>query len=217
MASYTLIGDFGRYDGQLVLDRPYVLPGDGYPAAMLVQDEVVLVRGGAGTAIVSVDRGQQGTDSAAHASGTAIADISPYESTTSGIVSATVTLSSADILDLHNTPVTVVAAPGAGKRIDVHRWQVTVYGGTTDYGTTDGWPHLETPSGGVVASLNNLFLTVSGSGLTGRGSGSPEYYNLVHDADANEPVRIRVADGNLTGGDRSMAVTVWYSVEDVPA
>jgi hypothetical protein len=28
---------------------------------------------------------------------------------------ATVTLSSADILDLHNTPVTLVAAPGAGK------------------------------------------------------------------------------------------------------
>ena len=57
-----------------------------------------------------------------------------------GIQPATVTLSSADILDLHNTPITLVAAPGAGKWLDLHRYEVYYAYGTADYTTNDSGP-----------------------------------------------------------------------------
>ena len=51
---------------------------------------------------------------------------------------ATVTLSSADILDLHNTPKTIVAAPGSGKFLLPWRAVAVYTFGTTDYVYTDG-------------------------------------------------------------------------------
>ena len=54
-----------------------------------------------------------------------------------GIRKATVTLSSADILDLHNTPIEVVAAPGAGRFLVPHLIVARTSGGTTPYTLAD--------------------------------------------------------------------------------
>lgn len=73
MASYTLIGNFDAQITELVVAPVYVKNGE-YPCRLLVDSEIVYVTGGAGTAVLSVNRGGDNTAKAAHTSGTTIAD-----------------------------------------------------------------------------------------------------------------------------------------------
>lgn len=218
MATYTLIGDFGPEDNVLAIAPPYVLTG-GYPALLQIEDENIAVRGGAGTALISVDRGVDGTTKAAHASGTTLDDIPPLTASgeSSGILKATVTLSSAQILALHTTPVTLVAAPGAGKTIDVHRVLLQFRFGTTQYATTD---------------LTGIGLTFAGAGDMSLGSTGDltlaesldisyavnEFGGIPADI-TNKALQVCAPNGStvFTDGDGTLTVNVWYSVEDVPA
>jgi hypothetical protein len=125
---------------------------------------------------------------------------------------ATVTLSSADILDLHNTPITLVAAPGAGKELLFHRVRAWYSYGTTGY-----------TSGGNVVSLaykadaSDVFATVGTlSGSVDRSYRSTEDGTHVGANVENQPI-VAWADGALVDGDGTLTVTVWYSIEDVPA
>lgn len=123
----------------------------------------------------------------------------------------TVTLSSADLLDLHNTPVTLVAAPGAGKYlVPTHAvFSFTVGGGST-YNET-----LSSPTWGF-ASNGYTGLGTIGSGLS---NGADE--NRLHLANGNaamltnEAIGIKV-DGALTDGSHPATVIVYYTIEDVP-
>lgn len=128
---------------------------------------------------------------------------------------ATVTLSSADILDLHNTPVTLVAAPGAGKWLVVHRWGTFYKYGTAAYATDSASPAFvlgnvtygnDNPWPGVAASSNRI---------------SSSVFELISNADDTDIVNqalTLVANGSIfTDGDGTLTVTVWYTVEDVPA
>jgi hypothetical protein len=74
----TLIGGTST-DGTVVIGAPnastWTNPTGTYPALVKVGSEVMEVTGGAGTAILSVNRGALGTAAAAHASGATLSDV----------------------------------------------------------------------------------------------------------------------------------------------
>lgn len=208
MATYTLIGDYGPEDNVLAIAPPYVLTG-GYPALLQIEDENVAVRGGAGTALISVDRGVDGTTKAAHASGVTLEDIPPLTATPGGgIIPATVTLSSAQILDLHNTPIELVAAPGAGKWLNVHRVVGYYSHGTTEYVFTGGLMFLTFGS----TSLGEFDATANQDAITPWTT----TVKVVASEAVNAALVLFVTDA-ITDGDGTLTVTVWYSIEDEPA
>jgi hypothetical protein len=79
MADYTLIGGIASTDGTVVIGAPsastWTNPTGMYPALVKVGSEVMEVTGGAGTAILSINRGVLGTAAAAHASGATLSDV----------------------------------------------------------------------------------------------------------------------------------------------
>jgi len=127
---------------------------------------------------------------------------------------ATVTLSSADILDLHNTPVTLVAAPGAGKWVNVHNVTKYYTFGTVEYtASIDGTVYI---AWGTTADETDWNVNVAGGidiiGAT-RVGGTHGASSLV-----NQPLSACLVGGDdLTLGDGSLTITTWYSIEDVPA
>lgn len=65
--SYQLSGAVALQDQTVNLTSAYTLPGGSYPARIRIDSETMLVRGGAGTAFLSVQRGVDGTAPATHA------------------------------------------------------------------------------------------------------------------------------------------------------
>jgi len=126
---------------------------------------------------------------------------------------ATVTLSSADILDLHNTPVELVPAPGAGKWLNVHNVTKYFAYGTVEYtAASDGVIYV---AWGTTYDEYDWTVNVAGSldiiGATLVG-GTHAASSLV-----NQPLSACLGFGDeLTLGDGTLTITVWYSVEDVP-
>lgn len=133
-----------------------------------------------------------------------------------GVRKATVTLSSADLLDLHNTPVELVAAPGAGRWLNVHRVSAYHDFGTTAYTTTnDPGPFVGfEPGGGGFAGL----------GLVGNLTTSADHITAATFSQTGDAADVFInnalvafADGSqFTLGDGTLTITVWYSIEDVP-
>lgn len=130
-----------------------------------------------------------------------------------GIRKATVTLSSADILALNTTPITLVAAPGAGKYLVPHAIVVWVGYGTTPYTVSD--------------DLSIRYVTgddISLDAATAALFNFSGFRKLIllddivgDDGIVNKGIEMYVRAGALTLGDGTLTVTVWYTVEDVPA
>ena len=121
-----------------------------------------------------------------------------------------VTLSSADILDLHNTPVELVPAPGAGKWVDAHRVSAAHLAGTPyTNGTYQGITIVSGDNVGTVADnvgrLTSAFQSQQGKAVTESATDSGDLAIYAYTDDA------------FTDGDFDLTVTVWYSIEDVPA
>jgi hypothetical protein len=121
----------------------------------------------------------------------------------------TVPVSSAQLLDLHNTPVTLVAAPGAGSMLLIHRVLAIIHGGTVTYTTTEGVPRAQFTDGDA---SNELSCVLAADGLGSIVAPEPSLMQSKDDV----AFVLDINDGNLADGDRSLTVTVWYSVEDVP-
>lgn len=128
---------------------------------------------------------------------------------------ATVTLSSAQILDLHNTPVTLVPAPGAGKYVNVHRYAFDYAYGTTPYVVGDAFYMAY---GADVASVADLYDDIgAANSLHVQRTPTVSIVGTSADLD-NLPVVLSAAGVAITDGDGDIpAFTVWYTVEDVPA
>lgn len=123
---------------------------------------------------------------------------------------ATVTLSSAQLLDLHNTPVQLVAAPGAGKWVVVHKVVPVYKYGTAAY-ATDG---SQAPVLGYDGdqSLGGLMENITGSADVAEVR-TPNYEGGIPE---NEPVTAATDGAIFTDGDGTIPLVVWYTVEDVP-
>ena len=128
-----------------------------------------------------------------------------------GIRKATVTLSSADILDLHNTPVEVVAAPGAGRFLVPHLIVARTSGGTTPYTVPDA-VFIQVGDASWV-EVSSLFSVVTGEQVA---TFIPAAVNYATTDVENGAITIYSLDDNPTDGDGTLTVTVWYSIEDVP-
>ncbi len=127
-----------------------------------------------------------------------------------GVRKATVTLSSADILDLHNTPVEVVAAPGAGKFLVPHLVIANTSGGTVAYTIADSVV-IEVGDAQWVG-VTSLF------SLTGEQTSTfvPASVTFGTTDIENRSIAILATDDNPADGDGTLTVDVWYSIEDVP-
>ena len=157
---------------------------------------------------------------------------------TVAIKKETVTLTNAQILTLPTAQVTILAAPGAGKRYLYHGGQVVIHNTAGVYGAVhsgDGTaakvtimcgPQVSCPApigwileDGSEDALHELPPRVEASGpgdfegiIVGFSDYVSEYENM--------PLRIRGTNGasvNFTGGhaDNTMDVTVFYSIADV--
>ena len=127
-----------------------------------------------------------------------------------GIIPATVTLSSADILDLHNTPVELVAAPGAGKWLVPVQFVAYFTAGASEYlsgGSVVAAWYWGTERRADIADLSGTSSSVAVTAVTASGNAS----DVV-----NKAILIGAVDA-LTDGDGTLTITVWYSIEDVPA
>jgi hypothetical protein len=123
---------------------------------------------------------------------------------------ATVSVSSADILDLHNTPVTLVAAPGAGKFLVPHRVSWYFEYGTVAYATDDGEPDIR------YASNEGISVSVAIAGLPADNIASRAPDLDLSSSSVNSALRLTAGGSVFTLGDGTLTFTVWYSVEDVP-
>jgi hypothetical protein len=134
-----------------------------------------------------------------------------------GVRKATVTLSSADILDLHNTPVTLVAAPGAGKTVIPTLFIASSGAGTTLYSVIDyTGVAVGTGAGTGVTWVEELGGLTSGYSLTHVKRANTPNPLLTTDFD-NGGLTVYSVDGNaFTLGDFPLTITVWYTIEDVP-
>lgn len=124
---------------------------------------------------------------------------------------ATVTLSSAQILALHTTPITLVAAPGAGQSLLLHRVFCQYTFATAAYVNGDGAPRLTLDGGAVSLTLSGL---IDQSNDYRKSFPAPDFDTSSDPSN----VALIVDDGGAahTTGDGTLTVTVWYSIEDVP-
>jgi hypothetical protein len=123
-----------------------------------------------------------------------------------------ITISTASVLTLNTTPLTIVAAPGAGLAIQVVAGTASMTYNTTPY-ATNGKFGLITQGAVEYQSLLSangfLFGTVTRNvSLTGRPT------NLITDTQliANAPLLVQVDTGNPTAGDSDITITVLYRI-----
>lgn len=128
-------------------------------------------------------------------------------------------LSSAQLLDLHNTPVTVVSAPGAGKMI-LPSYVAVVYNfNSIAYTVTDPDATFKfESSGGALDWALNLgldgFITGTESTVNGTSAGGWDGGAPLADAE-NNSMTIAVEPGALEDGNGTVTVTVVYFIADV--
>jgi len=121
-----------------------------------------------------------------------------------------VTLSAAQLSDLENTPIDLIAAQGAGVAIDINRYSLKLAFGTTEY---------DFASSLIIAcesdlTINFSLATISDSTLnslnTVSGSASPASIGSTDRLKANEKIQLSVA-ANPTQGDGILTLWITYT------
>jgi len=120
---------------------------------------------------------------------------------------ATVVLSSAEILALQTTPITIVADPGDGFAIIAHRVLWDYDFDTGAYGVVSGTPAIELTDGTNVAASYTI-AAVAADALENEDV-------LSHAILPSEALRAEINSGSVDTGAGTLAVTVWYTVEAV--
>lgn len=140
-----------------------------------------------------------------------MADVSPAGAFP--VASATVTLTSAQVLAIFTTPVTIVPAPGSGLALVPVAWLSNyTYGGTA---YTDGGGNFQLQAGtSVLGSFATAagFWTASASEMKLLSNFTP---NLTVTNWANKAVTVQQSTGNPTLGNGTVTVTVAYMVVPV--
>lgn len=126
---------------------------------------------------------------------------------------AEVIISSAQVLDINSTPVTIIATPGTGKFIEV----ISIYG-YLDYNTTTYATNfqLEFRYNNVSASITNTAWNIAQTEdkiFRFEISGTPtgEAISSI----INQPITLSESSGNPTTGDGTLKVYITYRIVDL--
>lgn len=129
---------------------------------------------------------------------------------------AVVTLTSADLLDLDETPITLIAAPGSGKWIDVHHASAALAYGTSTY---SGGPPAINYDGVTAITWNGTDPLESVAGSTASTIYTAANFRVggYLFTELGDTAVVAYADSPLAEGDSDITVILYYTVEDVPA
>jgi hypothetical protein len=140
-----------------------------------------------------------------------------FAQTGGSIQSATITLTSAQLLHLKGTPVQLVSAPGAGKAVNAISAVLQYKFNSSAYMSPAGGSGIEISfMGETGSSLNGPskgFVDQSGNRISQLSPGGPVFSQAGAE---NAPLIIRNADGaEWADGDGTVIVTVYYTVVDL--
>ena len=129
-----------------------------------------------------------------------------------GVQTASVTLSAAQLLNLHSSPVQLIAAPGPGNIVKPVSITLQYKAGSSPYNATDGNFAIGTPSlpgaahgpgAGFIDQPNDQVAYVGGFGGA---SGSRSTFE-------NQPVVVQQnGTTDWTGGDGSVVINISYTI-----
>lgn len=125
-----------------------------------------------------------------------------------------VSVSSAAILASNTTPVELVAAPGAGKFIDVLRVYYKLNYGTVAYDTNTSWQILLGGNGGPNYTANTNFLATTNDALV-RPTANTSSINTDPANYENLPLVAFASGGNPANGDSTVDVYIVYQILDI--
>ncbi len=132
-----------------------------------------------------------------------------------GILYASVTIASADVLTLNTTPIQIVAAPGAGFALILQQWTINMIFNTTAYATNIGLV-VRHPTVAAVHEQGRNLLTLGSAPAPGTIiwtacsiRGDMTNTQIV----ANQPLEVAVLVGDPTAGDSDIQVRVWYLIK----
>lgn len=116
---------------------------------------------------------------------------------------ATGTISSAQILNSNSSPVELIAAPGAGQAIAVHKIVLSMDYNSATYATnTDG--ELRFSGGTVISSTAILESTADDIFIA-----TPNAIEI------NESIQFNTFSGNPTTGNSDIKYKIWYTIETI--
>jgi len=124
---------------------------------------------------------------------------------------AKVTLTSAQILALNTTPITLVAAPGAGYYVSVSEALAYLTFNTTAYTGTNAANITYTNGAGAAATG-----TLASSFLDSSSSAAVKAIAVAVTPVANAPIVISVGTANPAAGDSTITVDIAYRIVKLP-
>lgn len=131
--------------------------------------------------------------------------------TSSALQRAKVTLTSAQILALNTTPITLVAAPGAGYYVSVSEVLAYLTFNTTAYTGTNAANITYTNGSGAAATG-----TLASSFLDSSSSAAVKAVGVAVTPVANAPIVISVGTANPAAGDSTITVDIAYRIVKLP-
>ena len=125
-----------------------------------------------------------------------------------------ISLSSAEILALFTTPKQLVAAPGAGKMVNLHNIKFVYTFVSAAYATNTTLQVLygSTSASSIVSQSNIISGTNSLTAFIGATNAAVTICNTPVSSFTNTALNLTVVTGNPTGGDSTMDVYVTYSI-----
>ena len=116
-------------------------------------------------------------------------------------------IASADVLQLNSTPLTIVSAPGAGYAIEVISASAKLTYGTVQYATNTVLQLVTTGGNDAQVDWISTFLSTSGNAI-GRAVNIYDKSNLIE----NAALTVTVETGDPTAGDSDITVYVYYRI-----
>jgi hypothetical protein len=122
------------------------------------------------------------------------------------------TIASADVLQLNSTPLTIVSAPGAGYAIEVLSTSINLTYNSAAYATNTT---IQVESNGATTPqfrlLNGINQTISSHRSLGRYVSANTETQIIENAD----LMVTVASGDPTAGDSDIEILVLYRIISV--
>ena len=141
----------------------------------------------------------------------------PVPTPPGSVVTATITLSKAQLLNLFSAPVSVLPAPGAGKAIVIFQSFYVLHYGTTTYlspGFNNGLFYAS-PSGAAADAGDNGVFTTASSAMTSSPAGFQGGIAVLNTVE-NQPVVLANATADMTTGDGTGVLFVFYAIVTIP-